>query len=110
MPTFIHIFSYRIYFWSNENKPLEPIHIHISEGKPTEGATKYWINSDGTIEQANNNSNIPKKDLNKIEKALLPYIDDIVEFWEQYFKQPATYHDNTVNQYATLDDPDAPDI
>ena len=31
---------YSIYFWSNENNPLEPIHVHIAEGKATANATK----------------------------------------------------------------------
>jgi hypothetical protein len=44
MPNFITIFGYNIYFWSNENKPLEPVHVHISKGNPTSNATKYWIN------------------------------------------------------------------
>ena len=25
---------YLIYFWSNENNPVEPVHVHIVEGKP----------------------------------------------------------------------------
>ena len=32
--------SYWVYFWSNENNPLEPIHVHVAEGSPTENATK----------------------------------------------------------------------
>lgn len=31
---------YSIYFWLNENNPLEPIHVHIAEGKATANATK----------------------------------------------------------------------
>ena len=95
MPEFMRIFSYHIYFWSNENKPLEPIHVHISEGTPHSDATKYWINSDGTITQDNNNSRIPQKDLKRIEKTITTYTQDIVKMWEEYFKQPATYKDQS---------------
>lgn len=93
MPTFMKIFSYRIYFWSNENEPLEPVHIHISEGNPSANATKYWINSDGSIEQENNNSRIPPKTLKKIEKTLEEYSDDIIQEWQKYFGVTPTFHD-----------------
>ena len=40
MPQIFRIGPYIVYFWSNENKPLEPIHVHISEGTATANATK----------------------------------------------------------------------
>ena len=43
MPQIFKIGSYWVYFWANENKPLEPVHVHISKGKPTANATKFWI-------------------------------------------------------------------
>lgn len=33
MPQIFRIGSYIVYFWSNENDPLEPIHVHIAEGR-----------------------------------------------------------------------------
>ena len=58
-------YGYHIYFWSNENEPLEPVHIHFSK-VPHQHATKYWILSDGTLEQENNNDDIPANDLKKL--------------------------------------------
>ena len=43
MPRIFRLGSYWVYFWTNENKPLEPIHVHISSGSPTANATKVWI-------------------------------------------------------------------
>ena len=40
MPQIFKIGSYLVYFCSNENEPLEPIHVHVSEGFPSENATK----------------------------------------------------------------------
>ena len=40
MPQIFRVGPYSIYFWSNENNPLEPIHVHIAEGKATANATK----------------------------------------------------------------------
>lgn len=47
MPKLFSVGPYSIYFWSNENDPLEPIHVHISEGRATKNATKIWITSTG---------------------------------------------------------------
>ena len=33
LPNLFEISGYKIFFWSNEN--FEPIHIHISKGKPS---------------------------------------------------------------------------
>ncbi len=51
--------GYAFYFWSNENE--EPVHIHVSKGKQTENATKFWIKRD-EIELVHNKSNIPNND------------------------------------------------
>lgn len=40
MPQLFRIGPYVIYFWSNENYPIEPIHVHIAEGTPAKNATK----------------------------------------------------------------------
>jgi hypothetical protein len=40
MPQLFKIGPYSIYFWSNESNPLEPVHVHISEGRATANATK----------------------------------------------------------------------
>jgi len=45
MPQVFRVGSYWVYFWSNENDPLEPVHVHISKGKPVKNATKIWITS-----------------------------------------------------------------
>ncbi len=54
MPQIFKVGSYLIYFWGNENMPLEPIHVHISEGLPTSSATKVWITKTGNCVLANN--------------------------------------------------------
>ena len=30
MPRIFRFGEYWIYFWTNENKPLEPVHIHVA--------------------------------------------------------------------------------
>lgn len=47
MPRIFKIGGYLVYFWSNENSPLEPVHVHVSKGIPSEGTTKIWITRSG---------------------------------------------------------------
>ncbi len=92
MPSIIKLFGYNIYFWSNEGKPIEPVHVHISE-IPTKNATKVWILSDGSPKLDNNNSNIKKKDLKRILDLINIFSDDIIKKWEEYFGVKAAYID-----------------
>ena len=43
MPQVFKVGSYWVYFWSNENKPLEPIHVHVAQGSPSPNSAKIWI-------------------------------------------------------------------
>lgn len=38
MPQVFKLGSYWVYFWTNEGLPLEPIHVHISQGSPSENS------------------------------------------------------------------------
>lgn len=78
--------GYSFFFWSNESSGnhLEPIHIHVSKGKPTKDATKIWIKPNG-IELCHNNSKIPAKDLTLIMKYIAQNRDKIIGKWYQFF-------------------------
>ena len=76
---------YWIYFWSNENKPLEPVHVHISKGSPTPNATKVWITSAGNCLLCNNNSRIPKHILRNIIRMIEARNKDVLSMWIEYF-------------------------
>ncbi|MBQ7734238.1 MAG: DUF4160 domain-containing protein [Synergistaceae bacterium] len=85
MPTILRIGRYVIYFWTNENNPREPIHVHIALGRARPHATKLWISSTGQIIICNNNSLIPEKILRKIIRALENRVDEIIGAWFDYF-------------------------
>lgn len=92
MPNFMSVFGYKIYFWSNEGKPLEPVHVHIDK-VPQGNGTKVWILSTGRVLLDNNNSNIKHSDLKKLLQTIELFADEIVEKWEEYYKESATYYD-----------------
>ena len=64
---------------------MEPIHVHISEGRANALATKVWITSTGKTVLCNNNSKIPEKILKKLMRIIEANSADIVEEWLERF-------------------------
>lgn len=91
MPQIFKIGSYLIYFWSNENDPLEPIHVHVSKGVPSENSTKIWITESGKCLLCNNNSHIPSRTLRDIMEIIEARSDEIKQRWVAYFKKIRFY-------------------
>jgi hypothetical protein len=83
LPKIFEYIGYFIYFWLNEQN--EPIHVHVSKGKPTNNSTKIWILKDG-IELADNKSNIKSNDLRKILVFINNNRQFIIEKWYEYFE------------------------
>ena len=61
MPQVFKIAGYTVYFWVNENNPLEPVHVHIAKGVPSPNATKIWITKSGKCLLCHNNSKISRQ-------------------------------------------------
>lgn len=91
MPQIFKVGSYLIYFWSNENDPLEPIHVHVSKGFPKENSTKIWITESGKCLLCNNNSHIPSRTLRDIMEVIEARSDEIKQRWVDYFKAICFY-------------------
>lgn len=91
MPQVFRIGPYWIYFWANEGRPGEPVHVHASEGKPSENATKIWITASGKCLLAHNNSNIPSKALRNIMRIIEARSNEVIQKWITFFGE-ATYY------------------
>lgn len=87
MPQVFRVGSYWVYFWANEGKPLEPVHVHIAEGRPKQNATKVWITSAGKCIVVNNSSNIPPVALRNIVRIIEARSDEIKQKWFEYFEE-----------------------
>ncbi|MDD6326382.1 MAG: DUF4160 domain-containing protein [Lachnospiraceae bacterium] len=85
MPQILRIGPYSIYFWSNEGNPLEPVHVHIAEGRANASATKIWITSTGRAILSNNNSKIPEKVLSRLIRLVEANSAEIIEEWLNRF-------------------------
>ena len=91
MPQIFKIGSYWIYFLANENDPLEPIHVHIAEGKPVANATKVWITSTGKCLLCHNKSQIPNTALRNMMRVIEARSDEIIQKWKTYFGEIEFY-------------------
>lgn len=85
MPQIFRIGPYIVYFWSNESYPLEPVHVHIAEGRATSNATKVWITCSGKTLLCNNNSKIPDNALRKLMRIIEANSATIVNKWYSQF-------------------------
>ena len=63
MPQVFKVGSYWVYFWSNEGEPMEPIHVHVSKGRPSKNAAKIWLTKSGGCILASNPEHISSKEL-----------------------------------------------
>lgn len=91
MPQIFKIGSYWVYFWSNESDPLEPVHVHVSQGSPSSSATKIWITSAGGCYLCHNHSRIPERTLRNIMAILSARSGEIIEKWKGYFGEARFY-------------------
>ena len=85
MPQIFRVGAFLVYFWANEGMPLEPIHVHISEGTPSENSTKVWITKTGKCILCNNNSQIPRKTLKNIMEIIEARNQDAIKKWLDFF-------------------------
>ena len=83
LPNLFTVSGYKVFFWSNENN--EPIHVHISKGKPTANATKLWITKNGGCILANNGSDIPPRELNELMSFISAQFFLICSEWKKHF-------------------------
>ena len=85
MPQILKVGSYVVYFWSNEVRPLEYVHVHVASKRPTVDATKLWITSEGGVVVCNNDSQIPPEVLRKIVRVVEANSKEIVATWVRLF-------------------------
>ena len=83
LPNLFTVSGYKVYFWSNENQ--EPVHVHISKGKPTPNSTKVWLTRTGGCILARNGSSISQKELNELMEIISAQFFLICAEWKKFF-------------------------
>ena len=89
MPKILTFGQYVVFFWIAENG--EPVHVHVAVRRPSENATKFWLTADGSCLLANNNSQIPQKDLRDISKLITLNHRYICALWAEAFEADALH-------------------
>ena len=83
MPNLFTVSGYKVYFWSNEKN--EPIHVHVSKGRPSPNSTKIWLTRSGGCIVASNGSGIPSKELNELMELIAAQFFWICAEWKKFF-------------------------
>lgn len=93
MPQVFKIAGYTVYFWINENDPLEPNRFMciLPKGVPSPNATKIWITKNGKCLLCNNNSKIPNKQLRVFMQIIEARSKSVLDLWYSTFKQISFY-------------------
>ena len=91
MPQVFKIGPYWVYFWANESDPLEPVHVHVTEGVPNSNGTKIWITKAGKCYLCNNNSRIPERTLRNIMAIIEARSEEVITKWENFFGEAYYY-------------------
>ena len=91
MPQVFKVSDYLVYFWTNEGKPLEPIHVHITNDVPNINDTKIWITAAGKCLICHNKSKIPNHKLSRIIKIIEARNKEVLDKWQEYFGEISYY-------------------
>ncbi len=83
LPKLFTVSGYIVYFWSNEEG--EPIHVHVSKGKPSPNATKLWLTRDGGCIVASNGSKIPDRELSELMEFISAQFFLICIKWKEFY-------------------------
>lgn len=80
MPTVFAGRGYRMFFYSDEVSPREPMHVHITRGNTT---AKFWIEPELHLAGGGRFNRV---ELNEIEQLIMERIDDIRSRWNAHFR------------------------
>ncbi|MBI5655497.1 MAG: DUF4160 domain-containing protein [Geobacter sp.] len=79
MPIIFRYKGYRLFFFSNEGNPLEPLHVHIRQG----GAlAKFWVVPDVAIAES---YGMTSSELRELVEVVEQNRELIERKWHEYF-------------------------
>jgi len=79
MPVVFRYKGYRLFFYSNEGEPLEPLHIHVRKG---ESVAKFWIQPRISVAES---YGIKSSELRKLIQVIGEKRELIERCWNEYF-------------------------
>lgn len=92
MPNYFRFRSYLLYFYAGDG--IEPIHVHVTQGRPSKSSIKFWLLKDGSCRVAYNRTDISAKEVKKIQKFIEINFDGFCKKWMQFFDlKDIDFHD-----------------
>jgi len=79
VPTIIVVRGFRLFFFSNEGEPREPLHVHVERAG---GRAKFWLEPEVRLESE---YAFPKGDLKEAERLIREHADLIRSRWHEHF-------------------------
>ena len=79
MPTILRYKGYRLFFYSNEGDPSEPLHVHVRKG---ESVAKFWLEPSVSVAEA---YGMTSAELRKLSKVVKDNAELVKRAWYEYF-------------------------
>lgn len=79
MPNVRQISEFRLFFYSNEGNPREPLHIHA---RRNESEAKFWLRSQVVLAY---NDGFNAKVLRELTEIVEQHRDEIARAWDEFF-------------------------
>ena len=79
VPVVFRIDGFRVFFYSNEGDPREPVHVHVRRGA---AEAKFWI---GPPVEAARSDGFDARTLRRLAGMVSDQADEIVEAWHGHF-------------------------
>ncbi len=79
MPTILRHKGYRLFFYSNEGDPSEPLHVHVRKG---ESVAKFWLEPSINVAES---YGMTSSELHKLSKVVKDNAELIKRAWDEYF-------------------------
>lgn len=91
MPQVFKLGGYMVYFWTNEGCPIEPLHVHFTQGTPSREDTKVWITRSGGCLLCHNKGRIPSRVLIQLMRIVEARSMAVEMKWRQTFGEVSFY-------------------
>lgn len=79
MPTVFRFDGFRVFFYSNEGDPREPVHVHaMGDG----GEAKFWMRPEVTVARS---AGLDARTLRRLAQVVEARRDEIERAWDEHF-------------------------
>lgn len=90
MPKLYDFLGLKIYFWTSDGS--EPIHVHVSRGKPSPSSTKIWLTSRGGCAVAKDTGELTRRELSLVCDFIVSEHAEICAAWAEKLRSEVRFY------------------